>query len=148
MVRDTFLKSQASYLEFVDVAERCALRVSPDYKFAWQNVFRLQRLLKEREHMRFEHLLHACNLDCSLFETLDNLAARLEAGWSEAEEFTMQQCNARYTEISREIGDIRSNWDPHAVGESTGALEQDPKYLAARSALAERAKKFAERIRR
>jgi hypothetical protein len=148
LVRDTFLKSQASYLEFVDVAERCALRVSPDYKFAWQNVFRLQRLLKEREDMRFEHLLHACNLDCSLFETLDDLAARLEAGWSEAEESTMQQCNARYTEISQEIGDIRSKWDPHAVGESTRTLEQDPKYLAARSALAKRAKKFAERIRR
>ena len=148
LVRETFRKSQASYLEFVDVAEQCALRVSPDYKLAWQNVFKLQRLLKKRADMRFAHLLQACNLDCSLFETLDDLAARLEAGWSEAEEIAMQECNARYTEISQEIGDIRSKWDPHAVGESTRTLEQDPKYLAARLALADGAKKFAERIQR
>src|SRR5450755_799362 len=76
LVRDTFRKSQASYLEFLDVAEQCALRLSPDYKLAWQNVFKLQRLLKKREDMRFAHLLQACNLDCSLFETLDDLADR------------------------------------------------------------------------
>jgi hypothetical protein len=132
----------------VDVAEQCALRVSPEYKLAWQNVFKLQRLLKKREDMRFAHLLHSCNLDCSLFETLDDLAARLEAGWSEAEEIAMRESNAPYSEMSREIGDIRSKWDPHAVGESTRILEQDPKYLAARLALADRAKKFAERVQR
>jgi len=108
------------------MAEPCALRVSQDYKLAWQNVFKLQRLLKKREDMRFAHLLQACNLDCSL----------------------LQECNAHYREISQEIGDIRSKWDPHAVGESTRTLEQDPKYLAARLALADRAKKFAERIQR
>jgi hypothetical protein len=148
LVRETFQRSQASYLEFLDVAEPCALRVSQDYKLAWQNVFKLQRLLKKREDMRFAHLLQACNLDCSLFETLDDLAVRLEAGWSQAEEIAMQECNAHYREISQKIGDIRSKWDPHAVGESTRTLEQDPKYLAARLALADRAKKFAERIQR
>jgi hypothetical protein len=148
LVRDTFQKSQESYLEFLDVAEQRALKVSPDYKSAWQNVFKLQRLLKKREDMRFAHLLQACNLDCSLFETLDDLAARLEAGWSEAEEIAIQQSNAYYSEISRKIGDIRSKWDPNAVGESTRTLEQDPKYLAARLALADRAKKFAECIQR
>lgn len=148
LVRDTFRKSQASYSEFLDVAEQRALIVWPDYKLAWQNVFKLQRLLKQREEMRFAHLLQACNLDCSLFETLDDLAARLEAGWSEAEEIAMRECNAHYGEISREIGDIRSKWDPSAVGESTRTLEQDLTYRAARLALADRAKKFAERIRR
>jgi len=148
MVRDTFLKSQASYLEFLGVAEQRASRVSPDAKLAWQKVFKLQRLLNERQTMRLMHLLRTRNLDCSLFETLDDVAARLDAGWSEAEEIAMKGFSAHYSEISREIGDIRSNWDPHAIDDSSRNLEQDPQYLAARSALADRAKKFAERIKR
>jgi hypothetical protein len=74
-VRDTFQKSRASYLEFLDEAEQCALRVSPDYQLAWQSVFKLQRLLQKRQTVRFSHLLQRANLDCSLFETLDDLAA-------------------------------------------------------------------------
>ena len=41
LFRNTFRQSQASYLEFLDVAEQCALRVSPEFKLAWQNVYRL-----------------------------------------------------------------------------------------------------------
>ena len=41
LLRNTFRQSQASYLEFLDVAEQCALRVSPEFKLAWQNVYRL-----------------------------------------------------------------------------------------------------------
>lgn len=48
LLRDTFRKSQASYIEFLDVAEQCALRVSPEFKLAWQNAYRLQRLLMEQ----------------------------------------------------------------------------------------------------
>lgn len=148
IVRDTFRKSQASYLEFLEVAEQCALRVSPDHQSAWQNVFKLQRLLKQQEGIRFTHLLHTRNLDCSLFETLDDLAARLEAGWSEAEEAAMQECSVSYRQISQEIADIRSKWNPHAVDEPTRLLQQDPKYQTARLALAARARKFAERVQR
>ena len=46
------------------------------------------------------------------------------------------------------IGDIRSRWDPHALDESARILEQDPRYLNARLALADRAEKFAERVKR
>ena len=79
LLRDTFRKSEASYLEFLDVAEQCALRVSPEFKLAWQNVYRLQRLLMEQRAIRFEYLLRARVLDCSLFETLDAIAERLDA---------------------------------------------------------------------
>ena len=107
LLRNTFRKSQASYRVFLDVAEQCALRISPEFKLAWQNVYRLQRLLMEQRAIRFEYLLKARALDCSL-ETLDAIAERLDAGWSDAEEMDVQACNAHYSEISLEIADIRS----------------------------------------
>ena len=148
LLRDTFRKSQASYLEFLNVAEQCALRVSPDFKLAWQNVYQLQRLLKEQQSIRFEYLLTARHLDCSRFESLDAIAERLEAGWSDAEEMDVQACNAHYSEISLEIADIRSKWKPYAVGESFKILENDPEYQTARLALSTRAEEFAERVQR
>jgi hypothetical protein len=148
LLRDTFRKSQASYLEFLDLAEKCALRVSPDYKLAWQNVFKLQRLLNEHQTIRFEYLLQTRILDCSLFETLDAIAERLDAGWSDAEENAVQAWDAHYREISLEIADIRSKWKPHAVGESFKMLENDPEYRTARLALSSRAQEFAERVKR
>jgi hypothetical protein len=148
LLRDTFRKSQASYLEFVATAEQCALRVSPDFKLAWQNVYKLQRLLKDQQSIRFEHLLKACHLDCSRFESLDAIAERLEAGWSDPEESALRVLNAKYNKISLEIADIRSKWRPHAVGESFKMLENDPEYQTARLALSNRAQEFAERVKR
>ena len=148
LLRNTFRKSQASYLEFLQVAEQCALRVSPEFKLAWQNVYRLQRLLMEQRTIRFEYLLETRVLDCSLFETLDAIAERLDAGWTDAEEMAVQACDAHYSGISLQIADIRSNWDPHAVGESFEILEQDPEYRTARLALSTRAREFAERVKR
>jgi hypothetical protein len=148
LLRNTFRKSQASYLEFLNVAEQCALRVSPEFKLAWQNVYRLQRLLMEQRAIRFEYLLKARALDCSLFETLDAIAECLDAGWSDAEEMDVQACNTHYSEISLEISDIRSRWKPYAVGESFKMLENDPEYQTARLALASRAQEFADRVKR
>ena len=118
---DTFRKSEASYLEFLDVAEQCALRVSPEFKLAWQNVYRLQRLLMEQRTIRFEYLLQTRVLDCSIFDTLDAIA---QAG-RDAEEIAVQACNAHYSEISLAIADIRSKWKAYAVGESFKMLEND-----------------------
>lgn len=148
LLRDTFRKSQASYLEFVTKAEQCALRVSPDFKLAWQNVYKLQRLLKEQQSTRFEYLLKARHLDCSRFESLDAIAERLEAGWSDAEESALRALDTKYNEISLEIADIRSTWRPYAVGESFKMLENDPEYQTARLALSSRAQEFAERVKR
>jgi hypothetical protein len=148
LLRDTFRKSQASYLEFVDLAEQCALRVSPDFRLAWQNVYKLQRLLKAQQSIRFEHLLKAHDLDCSRFESLDAIDERLEAGWSKAEESALRALDAKYNRISLEIAEIRSKWKPYAVGESYKMLENDPEYQTARSALSGRAREFAERVKR
>ena len=148
LLRDTFRKSEASYLEFLDVAEQCALRVSPEFKLAWQNVYQLQRFLMEQRTIRFEYLLQTRVLDCSIFETLDAIAERLDAGWSDAEEIAVQACNAHYSEISLAIADIRSKWKAYAVGESFKMLENDPEYRTARLALASRAQEFTERVKR
>ena len=148
LLRNTFRKSQASYREFLDVVEQCALRVSPEFKLAWQIVYRLQRLLMEQRTIRFKYLLQTRVLDCSLFETLDAIAERLDAGWSDAEESALRTLDARYNKISLEIADIRSKWKPYAVGESFKILENDPEYQTARLALASRAQEFAERVKR
>jgi hypothetical protein len=148
LLRNTFRKSDASYLEFLGVAEQCALRVSPEFNLAWQNVYRLQRLLMEQRAIRFEYLLQTRVLDCSIFETLDAIAERLDAGWSDAEEIAVQACNAHYSEISLAIADIRTKWKAYAVGESFKMLENDPEYRTARLALASRAQEFAVRVKR
>jgi hypothetical protein len=132
----------------VATAEQCALRVSPDFKLAWQNVYKLQRLLKEQQSIRFEYLLKVHHLDCSRFESPDAIAERLEAGWSDAEESALQVLDAKYNKISLEIADIRSKWRPYAVGESFKMLENDPEYQTARLGLSSRAQEFAERVKR
>ena len=43
IAHDIFGRSQKSYLDFVDAAERRAIEVSPDKRVAWQTIFRLQR---------------------------------------------------------------------------------------------------------
>jgi hypothetical protein len=148
LLRDTFRKSQASYLEFVAKAEQCALRVLPEFKLAWQNVYNLQRLLKEQQSIRFEYLLGARHLDCSRFESLDAIAERLEAGWRDEEESALRALDAKYNKISLEIADIRAKWRPYAVGESFKMLEKDSEYQTARLALSRRAQEFAERVKR
>jgi hypothetical protein len=60
----------------------------------------LQRLLKKRQTIRFDYLLKTRDLDCSLYETLDAISERLDAGWSDAEENAVQACNLHYGEIS------------------------------------------------
>jgi hypothetical protein len=102
----------------------------------------------EQRTIRFEYLLETRVLDCSLFETLDAIAERLDAGWGDAEEVAVQACNAHYSEISLAISDIRSKWKAFAVGESFKMLENDPEYRTARLALASRAQEFAERVKR
>jgi hypothetical protein len=105
-------------------------------------------VLIEQRTIRFEYLLQTCILDCSIFETLDSIAERLDAGWSDAEEIAVHACDAHYTEISLVIGDIRSTWKAYAVSESFKILENDPEYRTTRLALASRAQEFAERVKR
>jgi hypothetical protein len=56
-VRDAFRRSKDSYLEFLGIAERRAIVVSPDHRLVWQNAFRLQHLLIQQQYLRFEHLV-------------------------------------------------------------------------------------------
>jgi hypothetical protein len=137
---DTFAKWVDSYLEFLKIAERRALKVSPAYKQAWQNAFRLQRLLQRRQTSRFKYLFAGGKLDFAILRSLDNIAERLDKGWTAVEEADLRECNAAYRNESRAIEDINSKWDPHALDDARQLLENDSKYREARLALAERSR--------
>jgi hypothetical protein len=139
---DTFDKWVNSYLEFLKIAERRALKVSPAHKQAWQNAFNLQRLLKRRQSLRFKYLFAGGKLDFATFKSLDSIVERLEEGWTKAEEADLRERNATYRDDSRAIGDIQSKWDPHALDDARQLLENDSKYREARLALAERSRKL------
>lgn len=139
---DTFAKWVNSYLEFLKIAERRALKVSPAHKQAWQNAFNLQRLLKRRQSIRFKYLFAGGKLDFATFKSLDSIAERLDKGWTEVEEGDLRERNVAYSEDSRAIEDIHAKWDPHALDDARQLLENDSKYREARLALAERSRKL------
>src|SRR5882757_2468568 len=139
---DTFIKWANSYQEFLRIAERRALKVSPAHKQAWQIAFSLQRLLKRRQSSRFEYLFARDKLDIVTFKSLDSIAERLDKGWTEAEEADLRERMAAYRDNSWAIEDIQSKWDPHALDDARQLLENDSKYREARLALSERARKL------
>ena len=139
---DTFAKWVDSYLEFLKIAERRALKVSPGHRQAWQNAFNLQRLLKRRQSLRFKYLFAGGKLDFATFKSLDRIAERLDKEWTELEEADLRERNAAYRDDSRAIEDIQSKWDPHALDDARQLLENDSKYRDARRALAERSRKL------
>jgi hypothetical protein len=147
IVHDIFRRSQKSYLDFVDAAERRAIEVSPDKKVAWQTIFRLQRLLKKRQSWRFEYLFGRAQFDEMTLRSLTNIEERLDQGWRESEEADLKARIGSYGDLAREIDDIQSKWDPHAVDGATRVLDQDSKYREARLALADRAQKLATEMK-
>ena len=142
IVYDTFIKWVNSYQDFLRIAERRALKVSPAYKQAWQNAFSLQRLLKRRQSLRFKYLFAGGKLDFATIKSLDSITERLDKGWTEVEETDLRQCMAAYRDDSRAIEDIQSKWDPHALDDARQLLENDSQYREARLALSERAQKL------
>jgi hypothetical protein len=146
IVHDVFRKYVESYRQYLKIAERRAIALSPDRKLAWKNVFRLQHLLKEREALRFEYLFGRDKFDGVNLRSLSSIAARLDNGWSEAEEAELEESLAIYRGISREIEDIQSTWDPNALGDSSRVVDQDLKYCDARRALADRTRKLEVRL--
>ena len=139
---DTFTQWVNSYLEFLDSAERRALKVSPAHRHAWQNAFALQRLLEQRQASRFKYLFALGKLEIANFKSLDSIAERLDTGWTETEEADLKERMAGYRDDSRVIEDIQSKWDPHALDDARQLLENDPKYREARLALSERSRKL------
>jgi hypothetical protein len=138
---DKFRESQESYLEFLRIAERRALEVSPNYKLVWQNTFRLQHLLMKQQFFRFEYLLGNGQMGTVAARSISSIEERLDKGWADTEESSLKNDLPSYREISREIDEIKSNWDPSALDEPRLVLEQDPEYREARIALSERAKR-------
>jgi hypothetical protein len=146
IVHDVFRKYVESYRQYLKIAERRAVELSPDRALAWQNVFRLQHLLKERQALRFEYLFGRDKFDRVTLRSLSSITARLDNGWSEAEEAELKENLLIYREISQEIEDIQSKWDSNALGDSSRVVDQDLKYCDARQALADRTRKLGARL--
>ena len=131
LVRDTYREYMDSTRENSKITEQRALAVSPDHKTALLNCFRLQDLLRERATLRFEFLIKTQSFNCAPYKSLDAISERLDTGWTEAEEGAIKESNAHYKDVSREIADIRSKWDPDSLTAPLRALTQDSQYKAA-----------------
>ena len=131
MVRDIFRKYLDSNRENSKITERRALAVSPDQERVLLNCFRLQDLLMERTKIRFEFLIKTKLLDCAPYKSLDAISERLDQEWTEADESVIKKSNSHYGDLSREIDDIRSRWDPDSLTDPLRALTQDFEYRAA-----------------
>jgi hypothetical protein len=145
-IHDTFRKWVESYFDFLKIAEQRAFIVTPDYKLAWQNAFRLQRLLQEQRALRFEYWFGRGDIDQQACQSLDCIATRLDEGWTHEEEATLAKNLPLYREISSEITDIKSKWIP-MLKDAGRTLEKDTKYSEARRALAERSQKLGAQLR-
>jgi hypothetical protein len=146
VVQEVFREYVESYRQYLKIAERRAIELSPDRKLAWQNAFRLQNLLKERQALRFEYLFGRDKFDGVNLRSLSSIAARLDNGWSEADEAELKENLSIYRGISQEIEDIQSKWDPNALGDSSRAVDQDLKYCDALRTLADRTRKLEARL--
>ena len=141
-VQNAFRESNNSYREFLKIAERRAIEVLPDYRIVWQNAYRLQNLLLTRTHLRFEYLKGNRQLGSVTSRSIASIEERLDKAWTVTEEAKLRESLPLYREITCEIDDIKSKWDPLAVStEMISALERDSEYRSARIALSEGAQR-------
>ena len=122
------------------------MKVVPDRKLAWQNAFRLQRLLIERQILRLQYLYEGGVFCNGLWKSLTSIEKRLDQEWSEDEEATLKEGKPIYDNVSREIQDCRLRFDPAALVDAARVLERDVKYRDARLAHVERMKKLREQL--
>jgi hypothetical protein len=146
LVRDTYLKDMKSTREFMNLFEQRAILMSPDQELVLRNCFRLQNLLIDQCLIRFKCLLKSKSLDCAVFNSLDELDQRLDKNWTAADEEVLNKSNSHYTGICQEIADIWSKWDAESLTEPLKVVEQDPRYRAARVAIADRVQELQRRI--
>jgi hypothetical protein len=146
LARDTYRDYVKSTRDFMRVAEQRAIEVSPDQKSLLLNCFRLQNLLIDQRSIRFRFLLKFKSLDCAVFNSLDELDQRLYKNWNAAEQEVLNKSNSHYTGICQEIADIWSKWDAESLTAPLKAVEQDPRYRAARLAIADRTRELQRRI--
>jgi hypothetical protein len=146
VVYQTFRDYLGSYREYLQIAERRAVELLPERKLAWQTVFRLQRLLNERQTLRFEYLFGRGKFDEVTWKSLSSIAERLDGGWSEVEEADLKENLSSYRDASQRIERIQANWDSNLLGDTSRVLDQDLQYSDARRALAERTRSLQARM--
>jgi len=145
-VRKTFRRYMQSCRKNMKIIEQRALALSPDHSLALRNCFRLQYLLSERRRSRFEFLLDTKSIDCALFKSLDEIAERVDKGWTEAEEGAIKERDPHYRDISREIAGIQSRWVPDLLTVPLRRLMHDDIYRKESLAHAARIRELERRM--
>jgi hypothetical protein len=143
-VRDTFREYLTSCRDHTGIIARRAPAVSPaGQEPVMRDCFRLQTIFIEGQAMRFDFLLKSKTIHCARFKSLDDIGARLDKEWMEAEEGAIRERNPHYGNVSREIDAIQSRWGADAAAK----LHQDPKYRDASEAMADGVAQLQKRMR-
>jgi hypothetical protein len=145
-VGDIFRMYSESYRQFLEIAEQCAIKRSPNHKLMLQVTFGLQDVLNKRQALRFEYLLRGNTFVSEVWKSLSRISERLEKEWGEEEEAALKK-NKAYADVLREIEALQVKLDPAAITEPLHALERDSNYRDARLALADRVREFEKRLR-
>jgi hypothetical protein len=149
-LRRLFREYARIYLEFLDVAERCAVRLSTTRTAAeaWRTTFALQRALKKRQVLRVEYLLCDDKLDYLSWKDLNHVTERVDGGWSESEEATLLTTSRDYASLSKLIGTLQSRFDSKTLSENSKMVDQDAQYSKARERLSVKSHEMSERFSR
>jgi hypothetical protein len=117
--------------QFLRIAEHCSLKGWPDRTAAIRTAFRLQRLLNEREALRFEKLMG--KPEQMHWDSLTRFEERLRTGWSQADEAKMQDGSLVYRDVGREIEECQASMDADALDGPFQAVQRDPDSCRART---------------
>ena len=103
-----FRKYAKFYYDFLDVTERRAIALAETAQVAsaWRVSFALQRAFKERQVLRVEFLLSRHEQSYFSGNSLENISARVDGGWSDTEERALVESLGRYSKVRDMISDL------------------------------------------
>jgi len=140
LIRDSFQKYVRSHREFVDIAEQRAIVLMPEQESAWKVMFGLQRLLAERQLLRFEYLLDRDESARPRWAKLSDIESRVEGGWSETEEGELLRASQHYAKMSESINAFRGKLNAQNLDAQLQFLQEDSHYRRARFDLGDNAR--------
>jgi hypothetical protein len=133
-----FQKYSRIYFQFLDAAEQRAVALASTAAAvnAWRVSFALQRALKERQVFRVECVLRRDGREYASWISLDDIVERVDGGWSEAEEVSLEHESDHYAALSKSIKDLQSKFDSETLLRHRDELMRDSEYKVARETLA------------
>jgi hypothetical protein len=139
-IQDLFRKYVRSHRVFVDIAEQRAIVLMPEQESAWRVMFGLQRLLAERQLLRFEYLVNRDEAARPDWTKLSDVESRIEGGWSEVEEGELAHASRHYAKLSESIRMFRSKLNAENLDAQLKFLQEDSHYRRARFDLGDNAR--------